>query len=745
MFSDMNLCTLITFSQNGVPYNYAQLLVALFRSVKSSHKTITRGGYFFNCAVFFISSTDAVEDTCNPIPTPKNVTLPAGCVVKGTTNNTVYVGECKPVPCLRNDTNITASCKDQSFCCGPKAYAQVEIQCGSKTRFNVSQVLQCGCGEHCTVLDTYLRGKVVGPGEVPMKYGDIIIGGELVAYTEHDGTFSVKVPKGKRRMTLTFVDSDGKKLDNITKSFGIQKGQPNFYKIVLQKRKSPISFNASEPIEIPLGESSENRSSFAELEIPANSLLSEDGTLFTGQANLRMSVTDPRNETDVLLAPGDFTTVAEDGEQQMLRTFGMMKMTFKDDVGKPLAVTKPMKVFIDPEQVNITVDKDGNVTAKLYWLDEQTGRWREAGDLRVADGGSRRRKRDTRIFFVGEVLPAMTRAHLNLDYPSSQCRVRVKSESQSIVRIFRKDGGGYVEQVTNNDGLTCIPTWQDTESYMQVEKDGVLLEPTDVDNLPTGISASIVQNDASPIKTLEFKTEIIGQTGPIYPLFNRGYCNVPETYQPTQKHITFTRPSSGETPEDFTIRFVNVDSWNAVEEKLCYIKIKVQAQRDEKVSFIVQSFQERNWEESFGLTIGTSLARQDGGHVLCLEYRCSLPQAFTYVTVSPMTGTCRSFDRNTGMTRLLKNEQSNSRCSPQAAEKSNEQIVSFCVPADGSRLSSYGTYIGREDRDLGWKGCMMSINEPSLREVRNNLSPGQPWIAARQATLDPYTLLYDCR
>ena len=730
-------------------------LLLFFDQLNQTYKTITRHGYFFNCAVFFISSTDAVEDTCNPIPTPKNVTLPAGCVVKGTTNNTVDVGECKPVPCLRNDTNITASCKDQSFCCGPKAYAQVEIQCGSKTRFNVSQVLQCGCGEHCTELDTYLMGKVVGPGEVPMQYGDIIIGGKPVTYTEHDGTFSVKVSKGKQRMTLTFIDSNDELLEDVTKSFEIEKGELNFYKIVLPNRNPPVSFNASEPIEIPLGELSENQSSFAELEIPANSLLSEDGTLFTGQANVRMSVTDPRNETDVLSAPGDFTAVAEDGEQQMLQTFGMMKMTFKDDVGKPLAVAKPMKVFIDPEQVNITVDKDGKVAAKLYWLDEETGRWRQAGEMSLADGGSRRRKRDTRKFFVAEILPAMTKSTLNFDKTSTGCRVRVKAERQSIVRIFRKDGGGYVERVTDNDGMACIPTWKDTESYMQVEKNGVLLEPIAVRDLPSGIKASIVSykgSKSSEIKTLSFTTAVIGQTGPIYSVGNRRYCDDSENSQPTQQHITFSGPNTTpETPDDFVTKIVGKE-WNAVYggNKLCYIKIKVLAQKDEKLSFIVQSFREGNWDESFGLTVGTSILAKDGGHVLCLEYRCRWPpgrdkQEATYVLVSPLTGTCRSFDRSKDMDLSLYKQQTDKPRCAKADEKSKEQVVSFCVPTDSSGRSTYGTYIGDAEKDLGWKGCLMSINDPKQKQTEGNLAPGKEWKAAEQAKSDSYTLKYDCR
>ena len=613
----------------------------------------------------------------------------------------------------------------------------------------MSQVLQCGCSEHCIELDTYLRGKVVGPGEVPMQYGDIIIGGKPATYTEHDGTFSVKVPKGKRRMTLTFVDSADELLEDVTKSFEIQNGQLNFYRIVLPSRKQPVSFNASEPIEIPLGESSENRSSFAELEIPANSLLSEDGTPFTGQANVRMSVTDPRNETDVLSAPGDFTAVAEDGEQQMLQTFGMMKMTFKDDAGKPLAVTKPMKVFIDPEQVNITVDKDGNVTAKLYWLDKETGRWREAGKIWVANGGSRRRKRDTRNFFIGEIFPAMSKLELNFDTPSNYCGVSVKAEAQSIVRIFRKDGGGYVEKATDDNGLICIPSWKNTKSYMQVEKNGVLLEPIAVHDLPSGIDASIESDKDTGFKTLKFTTKVIGPPGPIFSTDYGRSCYMPNDLQ-KRKHITFSGPNSAnETPKDFVTKILGEygAEWDDVykTQKLCYIKIKVLVQKGEKLSFIVQSFRQGKWGKPFGLTIGTSIpTTTDGEHALCLEYRCSPPKAnkeVTYVSVSPLTGTCRSFNTDTDMEGSLYQQQKDVRCS-QAAEKSKEQVVSFCVPADPSRQTTYGTYIGGAMHNLGWKGCLMSKNDPGETEVKP--PDGKEWKAAQQAKSDHYTLLYDC-
>ncbi|KAJ7388625.1 hypothetical protein OS493_036591 [Desmophyllum pertusum] len=41
------------------------------------------------------------EVSCNPTPISKNATLPEGCVIHGTTNDIVDVGQCPPMPCLR--------------------------------------------------------------------------------------------------------------------------------------------------------------------------------------------------------------------------------------------------------------------------------------------------------------------------------------------------------------------------------------------------------------------------------------------------------------------------------------------------------------------------------------------------------------------------------------------------------------------------------------------------------------------
>ena len=134
-----------------------------------------------------------------------------------------------------------------------------------------------------------------------------------------------------------------------------------FSKLVLRIKPTPKPFNSSEPYKVPVGDGGDG-SAFAEIEIPEDALLKDDGTIFTGQANLSMTVTDPRNATDVMTAPADFSTIKEDGEEQILMSYGMLRLDFEDDSGNTLSTSKSIKLFLDPEKLNISVDSNGNTS-----------------------------------------------------------------------------------------------------------------------------------------------------------------------------------------------------------------------------------------------------------------------------------------------------------------------------------------------------------------------------------------------
>jgi len=187
-------------------------------------------------------------------------------------------------------------------------------------------------------------------------------------------------------------------------------------------------------------------------------------------------------------------------------------------------MSKPMKVYLDPEKLNITVS-DGNASVKLYWLDRKTGRWRETGDFIPEDGSNRRRKRSNRIFLAGSVTPSIAQEYINLDWPSRIVGLRVTTDTEEsgvMITAIRKDHKGYVERITNN-GVVCMPIWKDKEYYLQAEKNFEYYDPDPaLQDFSTtfqhvkGDVKSITDENGVTISSYEFNSTLVSRRGPIY-------------------------------------------------------------------------------------------------------------------------------------------------------------------------------------------------------------------------------------
>ncbi|XP_020609937.1 cartilage intermediate layer protein 1-like [Orbicella faveolata] len=687
------------------------------------------------------------QDSCSPTPSSKNVTLPPGCVLSGSNSSIVDVGECKPVACLRNDTTLNSSCQDPSFCCGPRDFIQVQVDCGDVLSFNLSKVKKCSCGG-CTEKVTILQGIVVGgPEEKLMRYGDVIYNSEVVAYTDGEGKFSFTIPVKVKRAIVTFKDSFYEEFEERSKVFVINEGSSGFYKIKLKRKPSPISFNASEPLDVPLG-SYPNIDSFADLELPEETFLTEDGSVFRGNAKASISVTDSRNLSDVLAAPGDFSTTDEDGEEEILETFGMIKLSFQDESGKQLAMSKPMKVFLDPEKLNLTIkNSTSDVPLKLYWLDKKTGRWREAGNFQLEDGSKRRRKRSPRVFFVGTVTPAIARENLNFDAPTTRVAVRVTTDpyprppgsAGAVVRVIRKEGAvfrGYIEETTTAEGLVCVPIWRDKTCHIQVESNGKYMIPTRMNDLPSNIQATPkeeVQDDTgAEIKWIEFTSTLDENSALSTPMYKHTTTEVEKCKSPQPRpegsQFTFEEP---QTVSDFSILTdINTAFWIPLG---CYIKIKVNG---DNAIFAAESYKENDFDETgkIGLHIRMSTTVTGGGsNTVCLQFSCPTNSAYTYIKVAPLTKTCLFRSVHLDLSSVQHptcpiNGISRSVCANQPpAIQAQEKWL--WIPKSSASQSTYRTF---SDRQRGQARCLVG---------------NQGYTSASTDTVTElgYALEYDCR
>lgn len=693
-------------------------------------------------------------DSCSPIPNSKNVTLPDGCVISATNSSIVDVGECEPVACLKSDSIFNSSCQDPSFCCGPRVFTNVLVDCGDIMSFNLSKVTQCSCGG-CTEKVTIVQGIVVGgPEEKPMRYGDVIYGGEVVAYTDGAGRFSLTIPRKVRRAIVTFKDSFYQEFEERNKIFVINEGSRAFHKIKLKRIPPPITLNASEPLNIPLG-SDPNIDSFADLELQKESFLTEDGSVFQGNAKATISVIDSRNLSDVLAAPGDFTTTDEEGEAEILETYGMVKMKFEDVSGKPLAMSKPMKVYLDPEKLNVTVQNATDVPLKLYWLDKKTERWREAGDFRLEDGIKRRRRRSNRVFFVGTVTPAIAREQLNFDLPTTRVAVRVTTDPYPrtsetvgvVVRVIRQEGTvyrGYIEETTTAEGLVCIPIWRNKTCHIQAESNGKYMIPTRMNDLPTNIEAQTKEEvDATTgasIRWIEFKSILDENSNPRLstPMYKHVTAEVEKCKssenRPEGSQFTFQQPSTG--PADFSILTdIDTDFWIPLG---CYIKIKVNG---ENATFAAESYKENDLDETgkIGLHIRMSRTVTAGGsNIVCLQFSCptnsDTNSSYTYVKVAPLTKKC-TFHRGSVHPDLSRvqypacpNEFTRSVCPAQPPAIQGQEKWLW-IPKSSASQSTYGTFSGRRN---GEARCLVGDQAYEGTSIDTVTDGG-------------YALEYDCR
>ncbi len=525
--------------------------------------------------------------------------------------------------------------------------------------FDLSIVKTCGCGK-CIEKQTAIEGTVVGQDDSAAKSVDVLFAGKSVDTTDQNGKFFFVVPKDTRRAIVTFKDQTNKIFEEEDKTFILNEGQTVQYRVKLREKPKPITFNASEPLLVPLG--GDDSDSFADLELPENALLNEDGSVFNGSAKVTVSVTDPRNESDVSSAPGDFSTTSEDGEEEILETYGMMKLNLEDDSGKPLSMSKPMKVYLDPEKLNITLS-EGNVSVKLYWLDRKTGRWREAGELFPEHGSKRRRKRSNRVFLAGTVAASLTKHTLNLDKQTERIGLRVslyKQTDEAVVRVICKEkdpqGGqgrfkGYLEKNTIG-GVICHSIWKRSICYVQAE-DNSQMKYYDPDeslkdsfgNIDGGIEP-FPKSSGLTISSFNFSSADPGNKKPV-PLYRidndeeMKECKAPLDVTKAEKGSQFVFKSSSAVNSNLRYSMLSIDTtadsdWSLKfhESTLnCFIKVIISGK---DAVFMAVSYQDGQFKagEEYGLHVRESRNRP---RVVCLRFRCPKDDGLqSVVLVAPL-------------------------------------------------------------------------------------------------------------
>ena len=651
---------------------------------------------------------------------------------------TVDVGECDSVPCVKGSDTFNSSCSEPLQCCGPRSFDNILVKCGATMSFTLSKIKTCGCTQ-CIDEQTIMQGVTVGQDGKAAKFVDLFFNDKQVDKTDVDGMFSFPIPKDTKRVVVTFKDRNENKFQEEDKIFVLSKGQQARYKVTLKEKPQPVIFDASKPANFTLGRDSD---SFADLELPENSLLTKDGSVFHGNAKASVSVTDPRNLSDILTAPGDFTTVNEDGREELLETFGMVKLNLEDASGKPLVMSKPMEVYLDPEKLNLTVS-DGDASVKLYWLERKTGRWREAGYFFLEDGSKRRRRRTNRVFLAGTVTPSIAREYLNFDRPDKIVGLRVTTVTKAdnvIVTAIRKDNKGYVQR-TICQGVVCMRIWKDKDYYLQAQKDFKYYDPDEsIEENIKHVNGSIVpiEGDGETIGSFEFRSALVNTRGPIYyddsyDGSDRQMCkkSLNDANSPELGRQFVFKPHQNTNPEYALLSVKNKGQWvSSSSGRLCFIRVKVTGSN---ILLMATSYKKMNTTpfDEYGFHIRTTKNASNLESFACLQFRCPKENDPTILLVTPMTAgvTCR----HNGTDRTLKNVQSvPSYCPAGLLPTAAGQELWLCIPYEITGTEQYSTYrgFGKEDGEAKCLQGNQNYREAKLATIQNT---------------DRYSLLFNCK
>ena len=218
-------------------------------------------------------------------------------------------------------------------------------------------------------ITTTVLGVVIDENGRPVADVDVMVHGES-AMTGQDGTFlfnDIQVP-GNRCVVQSKKEGYFSGIRALTPK---ENGQTET-RIVLMGSPITHTFEASTGSNAALADGSEVR-------IPANGLIDDSGTPYSGPVKMSVRYLDPTaGNFGVLVPGGDMLARREDESTSMLYSYGILRVQMTDLSGANLQIapgtTSTIVMNIPSEQLSTAP-----ATIPLWYFDEERGVWQEEG------------------------------------------------------------------------------------------------------------------------------------------------------------------------------------------------------------------------------------------------------------------------------------------------------------------------------------------------------------------------------
>ena len=291
-----------------------------------------------------------------------------------------------------------------SLCCIPSGSRQLQVECDGFS-YEVSQVVSCGCAKCVNNKKVTVSGRASSGGadvtNVYVLYDDVTYNVTnsqfLFEATPQAGHVVFQVKSSAFMPQLVTLD--------------VSEGVSQIYiEVSLVVRPNPDVIDVATGAELNV--TTPGMSSAVSVTIPYDSFQDKNGDPVSGNVNVFLSFSDPRQSDGLDSAPGQFTFQDSEGETRLLKTFGVVTLLAEDTNGNEVYLSDKATLKFDAEALGIEVGE----SVFLWSIDNASGQWQKSGELTYS-GSLRRRRRQTIISNTlnGETEIPRRRPFINID------------------------------------------------------------------------------------------------------------------------------------------------------------------------------------------------------------------------------------------------------------------------------------------------------------------------------------------
>jgi len=233
---------------------------------------------------------------------------------------------------------------------------------------------------------TSFHGVVRGAFGDPIEGVTVRLSNGLETLTDHQGRFILEniedVASEDPRVQVAFVKSGYAKSHT---PFDLIPGLQNFLMQTMAEVDLVLTFDSTETQDLVI----EHEGSNVEIQLPGDNFVDEHGDPYDGDVTVEATFYDLTSNIDqgleIFAAPGDFTTAAgEDGEEQILESFGMLQVNLIGADGQELNLGETGSALLIPVQSRGSTPVAGEEVA-AWSYDEEVGKWYQEGFGTVVD------------------------------------------------------------------------------------------------------------------------------------------------------------------------------------------------------------------------------------------------------------------------------------------------------------------------------------------------------------------------